>query len=151
LGSWTLQEFALTPRSLLYTSQEFVWECHTSKHCELGAHNVQDDDLETQRNYMKRFFSTHKNLELLFSRLPMRYLNPSYRWYTLINDYSRRDLTLRKDVFPAISGLAREHERQTRLSYITGIWKENIHQGLLWVTADTAIRATEAYHAPSWS
>jgi hypothetical protein len=54
-------------------------------------------------------------------------------------------------VFPAISGLAREHDRQTGHSYIAGIWKENIHQGLLWRTADTVLRITEAYHAPSWS
>lgn len=146
--AWTLQEFVLTPRSLLYTSQQIIWDCHTSKFCESDENFVENDEDLFYRS-MKRFFSTPSLGKEKFPDFEECF-DPFVRWYSLISDYFYRDLTLKKDVLPAISGLAREIHNQTGKTYAAGIWIEELHHALLWITSGCA-KIPEAYHAPSWS
>lgn len=72
------------------------------------------------------------------------------RWYSIVEDYEKRLLSDGDDLFPAIAGLAEEIERQTGLTYLAGLWEEDIHQGLLWISF-RAVNAPMLYRAPSWS
>lgn len=98
---------------------------------------------------MKRFFLAPSISGEQFASFA-ECLYPSYRWYSLVNAYFTRDITVKKDVFPAISGLAREIQIQTGKTYDAGIWIEELHGGLLWATNGVG-RMSEACHAPSWS
>jgi hypothetical protein len=97
----------------------------------------------------KRFFSTPELGKIQFPEYRI-FFNPIYKWYSLVSDYVTRDLTNSNDIFPAISGLAREIGRQTSNAYAAGIWLEDIHRGLLW-QMNGAGTTTKTYLAPSWS
>jgi len=146
--AWTLQEFMLSPRSLLYTSEQLVWECQTHKYCE-SDENLQGEMENDVYSTAKRFFSAPELGKARFPEHAM-FFNPIYKWYNLVSDYITRDLTNSDDIFPAISGLAREVQRQTSNTYAAGIWLEDAHRGLLWQMNGAGI-PTKTYLAPSWS
>lgn len=85
-----------------------------------------------------------------FGPLYARLLNIKRRWYSLVNEYATRALTLETDRPIALVGLIQEIEAQSGYTYWVGIWAEDAHAGLLWrVTGRVNIPA--AYIAPSWS
>jgi hypothetical protein len=56
----------------------------------------------------------------------------------LVNVFSGCDFTNRKDIFPAIAGVARRVHEFTKHRYLAGLWEEVLCCGLLW-TPDTTI------------
>jgi hypothetical protein len=71
-------------------------------------------------------------------------------WYKIVGQYRKRQLTFEKDKFPALSGIAMEMAERINYTYVAGLWLEDIHAGLLWLTEGTCCRNKE-YVAPSWS
>ena len=85
------------------------------------------------------------------------------RWFEIIQDYSKRKLTISKDKLIAISGLAHSYyeregplgaSRETwkggrRGKYAAGVWEADMPSALLWQTW-SAQRPSD-YWAPSWS
>lgn len=61
-----------------------------------------------------------------------------------------RLLIFQDDKLPAISGIAREIQRQSGFTYKAGIWLEDISRGLAWDTSGAG-KQPEQYQAPSWS
>ncbi len=55
-------------------------------------------------------------------------------WLQIICNYSSRQLTNPADVLPALSGLADEFHRATGDTYVAGLWKMDLIQGLSWVS-----------------
>lgn len=150
---WTLQEDVLSPRTLHYTSRELVLECQRCKYAETDVtpQGYTDTDPVTS---IKRFFlrpeSSHEDTLLQkFPHLEV-YYQPIQRWYRLFENYCTRLLTFESDRLAAIAGLATELQRQTKFSYEAGIWKEDVHNGLLWAINGRGKRP-EKYRAPSWS
>lgn len=146
--AWTLQEFVLAPRTLHFTCEQIIWECQTRKYCE-SSDNSQGDSDAAQFQCMKRFFAKPWVGKELFPDLQALF-DPSYRWYNLVSDYFIRDLTFKKDILPAISGLAKEIQLQTSHTYSAGIWLEGIEVGLLWQVYG-AKKKSDIYYGPSWS
>ncbi|KAF4629284.1 hypothetical protein G7Y89_g8865 [Cudoniella acicularis] len=141
--AWTLQEFILSPRSLLYSAGQLVWECQRRKYCEADDNSQLDQhDLST-----KHFFSPPLKAEELEQIITYP---PRARWYNLVSDGFIREITVSSDRFPAISGLAREVQRMAPGQYAAGIWLEDFHRGLLWETGGAGKTMT-TYRAPSWS
>jgi hypothetical protein len=55
------------------------------------------------------------------------------RWYALVEAYSRRQLTMKRDKLPAISGIASEvAQLRTNDTYVAGLWKRDMIKGLSW-------------------
>ncbi|KAE8442731.1 hypothetical protein EG329_002922 [Mollisiaceae sp. DMI_Dod_QoI] len=144
--AWTLQEFILSPRSLLYTSGQLVWECETRKYCE-SSDNSQLEGVGYHRA-TKRLFSTAS--EAVRVKLGGSVYTPRKRWYNLVDDYFVRDITVSSDGLPAISGLAREIQRMAPSPYAAGIWLDDLQRSLLWTT-DGVGKVLDSYRAPSWS
>jgi hypothetical protein len=71
-------------------------------------------------------------------------------WYEIVDQYLPRNVTFLKDTFPAISAVAKEVHQASKFTYKAGIWKEDAHKGLMWVTHAPTKRCPE-YIAPSWS
>jgi hypothetical protein len=60
-------------------------------------------------------------------------------WYKLIERDSICALTFDRDRLLAISGIARFVENYNFAGeYLFGLWSKSLHQGLLWVAADSA-------------
>ena len=75
-------------------------------------------------------------------------------WYQIVWQYSERGLTYPKDRLPALSGLAQKlTEYLGDDQYLAGLWKNDLHRGLMWTPmwkfGDTKV--AETYQAPSWS
>ena len=88
------------------------------------------------------------------------------RWFETVEDYSKRNLTEKKDKLIALSGLAHSYyEREEQLGasyrgyrgykgeqwgkYAAGLWEAHMPSALLWRT-QSAQKPLE-YRAPSWS
>ncbi|VUC30106.1 unnamed protein product [Clonostachys rosea] len=80
-------------------------------------------------------------------------------WYLWVRDYSARKLTYETDRFPALSAIARTFsERFPDEEYVAGLWKSDLHRGLLWsplhcwtTYAEHFKLPSHGYVAPSWS
>ncbi|KAI0965771.1 HET-domain-containing protein [Xylaria arbuscula] len=78
-------------------------------------------------------------------------------WIQIIQNYTSRQLSFTTDVLPALSGLACEFHRATGDTYLAGLWKFSIIDGLSWVSEmsrqETKPITQMLMHdiAPSWS
>ena len=156
--AWVLQERVLSPRTLNYGTTELFWECNT-----LTAHESMSSIPERfQSADMKRSFVPRYTADDLSPEVPEPAKFPSIytRWYTVLQAYTRLHLTYESDKFSAISGLAKEFERQTGDEYVAGMWKRDLHRGILWrpggvdfspLRRKFSRRRPEKWRAPSWS
>jgi hypothetical protein len=71
-------------------------------------------------------------------------------WTKIITEFSSRSLTFQDDKLPAVSALAQEVQKKSGWTYKSGLWLEDIHQGLLWEASGGGGR-NAMYQAPSWS
>ncbi|RSL74267.1 hypothetical protein CEP53_000372 [Fusarium sp. AF-6] len=82
--------------------------------------------------------------------------NEIYRtWFTVLEGYCSRDLTMESDRLNAISALATRLSQILHDEYVAGIWRSNILQCLWWLlttfpTNHSPIRSKEC-GAPTWS
>ncbi|KAL3421007.1 hypothetical protein PVAG01_07452 [Phlyctema vagabunda] len=150
---WTLQEDVLSPRTLHYTSTELVFECQRSSLAETDMTPQGYTDISAM-NSIKRFFlrPDASSTDPILVKYPhyLHHYHPLQRWYRLFEEYCTRLLTFESDRLAAISGLAKEIQRQTKFSYMAGLWLEDLHHGLLWTVNGRGTRSGE-YRAPSWS
>jgi hypothetical protein len=77
-------------------------------------------------------------------------------WRAIVQDYTKRKLTLSTDKMPAIAGVAREIGKLTGMEYLGGLWRENMLQDLMWYARTHEWRNRPAYpdgfpQAPTWS
>ena len=152
--AWTLQEDLLAPRTLHFGSQYLAWECQ--------GHRITEKDLTPRGadesdalNITKRFFLHPEASEscALVQAYPSMasYFEPLARWYNILEEYCKRDLTYDKDRLLAILGFAQEVEMQTKMTYLSGLWLEDLHFGLLWQIDGRGIRHEAMYKQPSWN
>ena len=119
--AWVLQERILSTRTINYRTGELMWECQTST-----AHESMTAFPERlQAAEMKRAFASRQSRENLAieSQVPTDLGSIYTRWFTILEAYTRLQLTYESDKFPALSGLAREFYRQTGDEYLAGLWK----------------------------
>ena len=145
--AWVLQEKALSVRKLRYLGTGLEWECQKMASKEITPWLQQGNLLSKELHNIPK--------TSLPPRMDINNPDPWHSdagslawWYLQVNDYMKRQLTFKKDHFPAISGLAREFAKRTGYTYVAGIWVEDFQRGLLWRGA-----ASTGYSpfAPSWS
>jgi hypothetical protein len=145
--AWVLQEKALSVRNLHHQHTGVFWHCQTHTSTEIRP-------TLTQRHLEVRQLHKipHKSIPARMD-YPIDYQlfgDPATLawWYFQVSDYTMRQLTFRKDRFPAIAGLAREFAERTGYHYMAGIWAEDFQRGLLWKG-----EVAESYSGlcPSWS
>lgn len=158
---WILQERLLSRRVLHFTPQELNWECMTETVCECsGTISVVVEGPKTHHTIVdmaelgtspKRFYS--------FARLSS--IDSTWverRWRKLVEEYTALELTYEKDIFPAISGLAKEFDRARPSTYLAGLWKSSFLCDMLWYACYTSFNSDSsppkrpaAWRAPTWS
>lgn len=147
LGSrgWALQEHQLSPRVLIYTKKRLLWECRT--------HRASEDRPRMETKYgvgrvtqLRRRLLDHNPVALRPSEIKKELLD---RWYDLVDDYSRRDLTHYTDKLPAFSGIAAVVGKlRPKDTYLAGLWRNDIIRGLSWFldVQPTDQKFLTAYH-----
>lgn len=154
-----MQENLLTPRMLIYTDDEVLWQC--------------------QSDHIKRPDTRHVSYELdnpsmpnsvflrlspdLFSpgqlRAGSKVLQPQdfyFKWTSLVSAYSRRRLSVLSDRLPAIAGIAAQFQTASgNDTYYAGHWESLFIPLLTWHRSIRrpipAYIPLNKYRAPSWS
>ncbi|KAF4826975.1 hypothetical protein CGCTS75_v008660 [Colletotrichum tropicale] len=146
---WTLQEYILSPRHLLYGQEMIYWRCPQGFKSSDGLppgnnspHTIYKDAAQVIcSDILRHPEEVPPDIDAIF------------RDYSeLVNAYSQRKLTYGSDKLPAFSGLAQRLHPALGGEYLAGIWTANFRQGLLW-TAEMKFcqHVNEPYRAPSWS
>lgn len=132
---WTFQEWMLSPR-VLHINTMTLWDC--------------------LNGYANELSHRHMDTPIL-SRDPTR-LGRDVSWSSIMEEYSRRDITFERDRLPALAGLAACYRQVTGYTYLAGLWLEEMPKALLWQPYGRRfghIRSDNILHGkqtiPSWS
>lgn len=157
--AWCLQENLLSPRLLLYTDTEVIWQCESTPMRRPGTAHVA---------YVR---GDPKLGRSPFRRLPANILTPFKQenepenpsadaeryeiWRSLVENYTRRRLTVASDRLPALSGIAQKFEKAWSDEYYAGHWKRQFIPLLSWRRSNIRDQGYYPplleYRAPSWS
>ncbi|OBT62750.1 hypothetical protein VE03_07063 [Pseudogymnoascus sp. 23342-1-I1] len=150
---WALQERYLSERILYYGKRQLYWECR-------GLLCAADGD-EPDKYNENQFWRWHHGPQ--DSRIsnpnttpaeitPSKYRELCSTWYSILEQYSKRNLTVARDKFPALSGVAAQFARLTSDQYVAGLWERDLKIGLLWRCEEPKnSRRPREYRAPTWS
>jgi hypothetical protein len=143
---WVFQERLLSPRYLHFGQNELIWECMEHLTCECGCLSLKDP---YRHKWLEPKNRLHPDSLQLLKRSPPAL--PA-AWRATVVDYSRMKLSYEKDIFPAVSGIAKIVKEATGWEYVAGLWKETLLTDLVWRTEkpQTAARC-EIWRAPTFS
>lgn len=176
--AWTLQESLLSTRLLIYGGTQLFWRCKTNLgqiggllswpfYAEFAPILALSDaaPIDSDREYSLSLAPiTIKTVFGLEGYDVDPTDSPSYasgvqlpraqsEWLRIVGIYTRRQMSIPQDVFPAIAGVAEEYHRVTDDIYCAGLWLKHLLIGLAWRrgTRSGIIRRTRIWRAPSWS
>jgi hypothetical protein len=142
---WTLQEFLLSKRLLLFGHDGDVrWHCLRRR----GFDSVLFPSPSEEPEFVGG------SLFVLHEGISGRGQTRQRVWSDIIKEYSGRKLTKLEDRLPAIAGIAAELKKQWNYSYAAGIWVELLQQDVLWEVLeeeDEIHPVSQQNIAPSWS
>ncbi|KAK0622502.1 hypothetical protein B0T14DRAFT_428531, partial [Immersiella caudata] len=117
---WTFQERFLSSKIIHFTNRHLYFECAAGLRMEQMPSEV-DQQLPSGHG---------AGWELQSLPAGGGYLG----WYKAVAAFSSRELTFSRDKLPALSGIARYiwDPRNLRQEYLAGLWRGDIHRGLLW-------------------
>ncbi|KAK4078188.1 uncharacterized protein Triagg1_3204 [Trichoderma aggressivum f. europaeum] len=75
----------------------------------------------------------------------------SHSWETILEQYSRRKLTYKKDRLEALKGLAQAHLEKTNDKYSLGVFESRILEQLVWTMENRAKASEDLTDVPHWS
>ena len=115
---WPLQERILAPGVLHFGRDQVFWECNEDKDTVSETGDWISNSLRIKTN------DGCRNLTV----------NDTHLWENLLNDFSRRDLTVFSDRLHAISGLAARLRKNGAFTgrYVAGLWESRLDVLLLW-------------------
>ena len=164
--AWALQEQILSPRTIQWTPLQLVWSCRyttLTEECPSEANSFTEDAALSYPDTPPHRHRTTKMICLSEEQLQNAIQQPAFTapglaerndplqiWYLIVRQFLSRSITYETDSLPAISGLAREVNRHTGYDYLAGLWRQDIHNGLLWSIKGCAEYPDE-YVGPSWS
>lgn len=151
---WALQERYLSERILYYGKRQLYWECRGH----LCAADGDEPDKYNETQFWRWHHGPQDNGDSTTNSTTVTEITPSkYRelcstWYSILEQYSKRNLTVASDKFPALSGIAAQFARLTSDKYVHGLWERDLKVGLLWRCEEpkNAHRPQE-FRAPTWS
>ncbi|CAI6326746.1 unnamed protein product [Periconia digitata] len=135
--AWSLQERALSSRTLIYGSEQMYFECHEGFKGEDGL------CLDEPENPQSLYWLHRLDLE------GKSETDLLHEWSFMLTLYGPRSLTCASDKLPAFSGIASLYAKKLNQDYLAGLWKNHLVEGLMWQSL--SFRRVEEYRAPSWS
>ncbi len=145
--AWVFQERILAPRTLHFTRNFVHLECRTELRCEATP---RADACHHSGAVPKAAYQT------LFSMAGLDGL-PDFAidgflsfWHQLIKDYSTTNLSHSSDLLVALAGLVKQVQKQTRLTWSFGLWREHMLRDMLWYVRGGRGEPSRD-RAPTWS
>jgi hypothetical protein len=116
---WCLQERHLSPRVLhVRDGGLWIWECNSRA---MASDGSKRDGPQRRLRAIDIVTTRLHNSESKFKI-----------WYDIVEDYSKRDLTVKSDKFTAISGIVHSLRDDNGSAYSAGLWNDDMTYGLLW-------------------
>ena len=119
---WVLQERILSPAVLYYWTSEMFWERRSAI-----ASESQPQPLLVSAGHMKHILQDIRRGGLIAH--PQGHLSA---WYLLLEEYTKRELSVPSDKLPGLLGLARKFDSTFSMGHFAGLWTKDLHRGLLW-------------------
>lgn len=131
---WALQEYLLSPRLLIFGTQEIVWHCNEDIFPIFPIHRSYDPNWPCERFY---------NLNVR---------EQVFTWVSIVENYTKRKMSVVGDRLNALTGIARELEKVWGDTYTVGLWRRNLFCLLLWLSESSSLTITSNIDVyPSWS
>lgn len=121
--AWPLQEKVLGPAVLHYGRDQLIWECDTAHLCSETRQTSAESPMVIRISDVIGTDSTFGISDL---------------WGALIEEFTSRNLTYKKDRLPALSGIASKLRKCGARSgpFVGGMWETDIESQLVWYTDD---------------
>jgi hypothetical protein len=154
--AWALQERVISQRVIHYASDQMYYECNNCFRSE--------DGFRFERRFIN-FFQPRAEFQQAENTGAMgpHHSKDHELWADVVEEFSRRHLTVATDKLPALSGMARLFAARTQASYVAGLWSDALIEGLSWQghglprdyyvsdENENANAVRRPYIAPSWS
>jgi hypothetical protein len=150
LRAWCLQESALSPRALVFSSYTLQYHCNAGITNVGGA--VSPWTPETEKRFPKPFFEMSSTEALPAVMEDKEWYELRKKWWRNLTDYTHRSVTNPADKLVALAGVAQQCQRIYCTQYLAGLWEDALLKDLLWSSSHrTEPPRPETYRAPSWS
>ncbi|KAE9380862.1 HET-domain-containing protein [Stipitochalara longipes BDJ] len=158
---WALQEWCLSPRILDYDTVQVHWHCAASAR-EAGFSNGWCENSRYKgstiyEEFRQRAEESWRSAEGNDVRNSSEFFALRV-WRSLVEIYTRRNLTIPSDRILAISGLAQRCGVIYSDMYLAGLWRRSIEDDLLWTRKDFLYEARPSdrvrpatFQGPTWS
>jgi hypothetical protein len=147
--AWVFQERVLSPRSLMFGRGEIYWNCFQALNNDLWLDHQFAGLIDGE---LRQYITPDHDHTSENPDVRMHIKDPFFLWYDTVKTYTNCSLTVPSDRLPALAGLAAAFCERSGLSYVAGLWEEDLVRGLLWYSdnsEDTILPLV--YRAPSWS
>ncbi|KAL7924912.1 heterokaryon incompatibility domain-containing protein [Trichoderma austrokoningii] len=150
---WTFQEDMFSMRKLYFGQLMMYWDSLKPLDMMRTEDTIIDDKLDRA--------GRSAEISIIHSSEPWKGDYDYDGWYYPMLNYCQKNLTYETDRLPAVSSYAKLIASKSGDTYVAGLWKKNLHRGLLWKigrrqrrTFRTLMRklsTSSEYIAPSWS
>lgn len=153
---WIYQERLLAARVLHFGPHELHWECMVDSKCQCSSDLGSSDD--SNKPLSQPISAKHTLGCDHWKSLDAHSLNTA--WHNLVEIYTSLSLTYPKDIFPALSGVAKTFQSVKQSRYHAGLWESSLIRDLLWhsnpppTKPDSTLQhwhQRPSWRAPSWS
>ncbi|OAL44685.1 HET-domain-containing protein [Pyrenochaeta sp. DS3sAY3a] len=127
---WVFQEMNLTRRALLYGIDQMHWRCRELLDDERIERPTSGSEINNLYQGKREFLQCKLETGGKFGHVSS--LMRTTNWYSLVDEYSGKELTFLPDKLRAISAIAQEIGTLTEDLYLAGLWKRDLVNGLLW-------------------
>jgi len=168
--AWTLQEMLLSSRILMFDSYQVTLKCgqndfwpamETYLHPELRINSKTSLEYSMLQSFhLKSLVKEYDENAILIKEdidgfTTRGYSRQSQIWTNLMAEYSRRDMSVIDDRYPALAGITEELQKIWGGEYLAGFWKTSVVQHLGWVGGAIeefgGTKWESRLEGPSWS
>ncbi|KAI3342877.1 heterokaryon incompatibility protein-domain-containing protein [Ustulina deusta] len=153
---WILQEEVLSTRCLSFGKQ-ISWQCTASEASETKPvprprKTALTHGRATCEDKLKLWLYAPVQMGHTPRETWFRW-NQYDAWYSVMEEYSTKNLSFATDQLRALSGLVDLFRRAHHATYVAGLWREDLQLGLAWYVANNDPRSVNAAgdQKPSWS
>lgn len=147
--AWTFQEWILSKRCLLFSTNQILFQCQESSGLESFAPSRASTSVKAP---ILHFWADPRSSPATVSRLPLGTTIWNFQAYAeLVRDYSGRSLTYDSDVLHAFTGIMRKLEHSCGMTFVEGLPRNDLLRALLWSPTNKPIGKFRRRARPSWT
>ncbi|KUJ19941.1 HET-domain-containing protein [Mollisia scopiformis] len=134
---WTLQEMLLSPRLLIFDTNQLLLKCGELRFKPVQTTYLSYEDYSCPDMPSAVLGEPNDDTSLGTwgsKSMTRREEMQASTWAALVKEYSRRDLSFMSDRLPALAGVVAELSNSWGDRYVVGFWESSIIQHLAWST-----------------